>query len=237
MIQVKCPKCREVVRLDDDQAGGVGSCTECGQRFRVPTPKPASPIRPKPAAARARPEAEEPQDEDEDDVLAELDEEDGAAPARPKKRKARRPADDEDEEEEEDRPRRRRRRRVKRWSGELLPGVSMTMTAFLGLVLLWLVLAGVAFIPVDAVSGLALLALVGLGLILIVVGRIWVLIMAFRDGAQTGMTCLLFPLYTLRFVAENQEDAGPPYLVFIIGVAMIVSAVGIAYLHTGGGHP
>jgi hypothetical protein len=243
MIQVKCPKCREVVQLDDDQAGGVGSCTECGQKFRVPTPKQTSPVRPRPAAAPAR-KAAQPEEEDEEEILAEVDEEedeeDEEAPAKPKKRKARRPADEDEEEDEdeEDRPRRRRRgrrRRVKKWSGELIPGISNTATAFLGLVVLWLAMAGVAFLPVPVVSDLAIGGLALLGLVLILVGRLWVLVLAFRDSGQTGMMCLFFPLYTLRFVAENQEDAGPPYLLFIIGVSMILSAIGIAYLHSGGG--
>jgi hypothetical protein len=229
VIQVKCPKCREVVRLDDDLAGGVGTCTECGQKFRVPTPKATSQISARPPAAGPRPKAEEP--EEDEDVLAEVDEEEDEADTKPKKRKARR-ADEDDDEDDEDRPRRRRRRRrPKKWSGELIPGVSMTVTAFLAVLLVWLVLAGVAILPVPVVSGAALSGLVLLGLALIVGGRIWLVVLAFHCDQYTGCMVLFFPFYSLRFVAENQDDAGKPFLLFLIGILMVISAGVVAAVH------
>jgi hypothetical protein len=83
MIRLKCPKCAHPIAVDDDQAGGVGECDDCGARFRVPAKSKAAV-----ASRRA--------DDDEDD--------DKVAAGSPRARKTR-AADDEDED---DRPRRRR---------------------------------------------------------------------------------------------------------------------------------
>jgi hypothetical protein len=52
MIRVKCPKCASPVSVADADAGGVGSCPRCGQKFRVPTSKPPPMT---PPSGRARP--------------------------------------------------------------------------------------------------------------------------------------------------------------------------------------
>src|SRR5438876_1043445 len=55
MIRIKCPKCANPLAIPDTQAGGVGSCPKCGQKFRVPAvaAKPSDSSRPE-AAARPR---------------------------------------------------------------------------------------------------------------------------------------------------------------------------------------
>src|SRR5579863_7892210 len=63
MIRVICPKCEKRLSVSDSQAGGVGNCPECGQKFRIPGTKPAesSKSQPaKPAAMRTAP-AQKPQ--------------------------------------------------------------------------------------------------------------------------------------------------------------------------------
>lgn len=55
MIRAKCPKCGKPVVVDEAQAGGVGACPHCGQKFRVPGGAKAEPAvkaappKPKPA--------------------------------------------------------------------------------------------------------------------------------------------------------------------------------------------
>jgi DNA-directed RNA polymerase subunit M/transcription elongation factor TFIIS len=88
MIRIKCPKCAAPLALEDAKAGGVGECTECGAKFRVPAPKVKAPKR----ASRAVDDDDEDDYEDEDDE----DEVDERGPGR---RRARR-SDIEDDEDE-----------------------------------------------------------------------------------------------------------------------------------------
>jgi hypothetical protein len=88
MIRIKCPKCAAPLALEDSSAGGVGECTECGAKFRVPAAKAKPPKR----ASRVVDDDEEDDYEDEDDE----DEEDERGPGR---RRARR-SDIEDDEDE-----------------------------------------------------------------------------------------------------------------------------------------
>ncbi|HYV36152.1 MAG TPA: hypothetical protein VE988_10640 [Gemmataceae bacterium] len=93
MIRVKCPKCAFSLALDDDEAGQVGECTECGARFRVPTPKAAAPSRPRPAEDKKRPPPrprDYDDDEDEDEDEEELDDQKPKKPAaKPRAKEAR----------------------------------------------------------------------------------------------------------------------------------------------------
>jgi len=36
MIRVECPKCEQVLRIDEELAGSASTCPECSGRFRVP---------------------------------------------------------------------------------------------------------------------------------------------------------------------------------------------------------
>ncbi|HMC88689.1 MAG TPA: hypothetical protein VKI17_04035 [Gemmataceae bacterium] len=36
MIRMQCPKCEKKLGVSDSLAGGVGTCPECGQKFRIP---------------------------------------------------------------------------------------------------------------------------------------------------------------------------------------------------------
>src|SRR5262245_12798383 len=58
MIRAKCPKCAQVVSLPDSAAGGIGSCSHCGQKFRVPAatrkPAPSQEAKANPAAPAPR---------------------------------------------------------------------------------------------------------------------------------------------------------------------------------------
>src|SRR5262249_49408283 len=53
MIRAKCPKCSQILNLEDSAAGSVASCPHCSQKFRVPSPKqPPAPAK-KPRASEA----------------------------------------------------------------------------------------------------------------------------------------------------------------------------------------
>src|SRR5439155_23920560 len=45
MIRIKCPKCATALMVEDSAAGGVGECTDCGTRFRIPAAKVTVPAR------------------------------------------------------------------------------------------------------------------------------------------------------------------------------------------------
>src|SRR5262245_10193320 len=83
MIRIKCPKCATALMVDDSSAGGVGECTDCGTRFRIPATK---------VTAQARITSD--QDDDEDKEV-----EDRITRKRPSRR--RRDEDDEEEKKEE----------------------------------------------------------------------------------------------------------------------------------------
>jgi transcription elongation factor Elf1 len=79
MIRIKCPKCSTSLTLDDDEAGQVGECTDCGAKFRVPARKAAAPVRvAKGDAVKKRPPARA----DDDDAEDRDDEPRQAAPKR-----------------------------------------------------------------------------------------------------------------------------------------------------------
>ncbi len=61
MIRIKCPKCSVVLKLDDEEAGQVGQCDDCGAKFRVPAKKAAAAPRP------SDPDEDEDDDDDDDD--------------------------------------------------------------------------------------------------------------------------------------------------------------------------
>src|SRR2546423_15598367 len=61
MLRIKCPKCATPLAVDDEDAGGVGECTECGIKFRIP----AAVAKAKVPAGAGR-EGEDDEDEPED---------------------------------------------------------------------------------------------------------------------------------------------------------------------------
>jgi DNA-directed RNA polymerase subunit M/transcription elongation factor TFIIS len=90
MIRIKCPKCAAPLALDDDEAGGVAECTECGAKFRVPAAKGKASVR----------AADDDDDDDEDDD----DEDDEEERASSRRRGRRRSADDDEDDEDEVNP-------------------------------------------------------------------------------------------------------------------------------------
>ena len=71
MIRLKCPKCSEILSLDDSEAGQVAKCTDCGAKFRVPDRKGTAAARaakgPEKAAAPAKRAKSDKEEEDNED--------------------------------------------------------------------------------------------------------------------------------------------------------------------------
>jgi hypothetical protein len=134
-----------------------------------------------------------------------------------------------DDRDEEDRRPRRRRRRRRRSSGgfrlpeEIIPGVGNFLSILIILGAVWVLLAGVALLlpPLGVL-------LMFLGMLLAFVGNIWFLIVAFQDDTMTGLLCLFLPMYALFFLLNNQDTAGRPFLIGVVGVLMMVSGGAIA---------
>jgi hypothetical protein len=175
----------------------------------VPSPIPMSEApaaiqEPHPVAIPVEPLAEDPLD---------------AVPVGPKRSRS-------DDYDDYDRPRRRRRRR-RRQSGlgfqlptQLIPGISNFMALLVLLGAIWLLLGGVALLAPPLGVFLVLL-----GILLSTVGRVWFLVIAFQDDLMTGLLCLLVPLYDIIYLINNQDSAGPPFLVNLIGIMMAFSGI------------
>jgi hypothetical protein len=174
-------------------------------------PTPPIPVADVPAAVRPDPPLAVP-------VVAD-DEPLDAVPAEPARR-----ATDRDDEDHRRRPRRRRRRRRSSggfsWPTELIPGVGNFVAIMIIIGALWVLIAGLALLlpPLG-------IFLVLLGGLLAVVGQIWFLLVAFQDDFTTGLLCLLLPVYALIYLVTNQENAGPPFLVNLLGVLMAASGI------------
>jgi Leucine-rich repeat (LRR) protein len=142
MIRAKCPKCTQILSLEDAAAGSVASCPHCGQKFRVPgAKKPAAAEPPKPKPARPAPPQAKPKPAVEEvvdggyGVMAASDlppppkVETGPMPLefRMMEERAREEAEgDEDEEPEEEvvrRPKKKKKKKAKKPT-QLIPGMS-----------------------------------------------------------------------------------------------------------------
>jgi hypothetical protein len=185
---------------------------------------------------RRRPPARQEEEEDEGFEVVEEPEErpkkrrpaatDEEEEERPRKRRRAEEEEDEEEEEEEERPRKKRRKKRRRSSrsggGELIPGLSNFAAMLIGIVVGWLLLAGVSL----AVPPLAMLLSLG-GLALAFAGGLWLLIVAFQDDVVKGILCLVVPFYALIYVILNLDTAGRPFLIWMLGNLMMFSAAGI----------
>src|SRR5262245_56396306 len=69
MIRIKCPKCSFPLAVPDEQAGKPGECTQCGSKFRIPTPKATvNDDNEKRRPSRRRDDDDDDEDDDDDDL-------------------------------------------------------------------------------------------------------------------------------------------------------------------------
>jgi len=65
-------------------------------------------------------------------------------------------------------------------------------------------------------------AVIALGVILLLIGDIWILVRAFKTGFLWGLGSLFIPLVGLVFVLLNLRDTWKPLLLEIVGTVIIV---------------
>jgi DNA-directed RNA polymerase subunit M/transcription elongation factor TFIIS len=184
MIRIKCPKCAAPLALDDDQAGGVGECTECGAKFRVPKAK--APVRTRKADADDDDEDED--DDDEDDE----EEERSSSRARPRRRPRGRDEDDEDDDE-----------------GDTVMGPSRRSRATSGTLKGNLIMVGIMLVIVMVV-GLASIFLNKLGttgFIGSVIGALLCSIMVVRAATKDGGTLAFICVVLMMFIVLSAGGA------------------------------
>ena len=68
------------------------------------------------------------------------------------------------------------------------------------------------------------LALVGV--LLAVIGNLWIVVLAFRTGLLWGLGCLFVPLVGLVYCALNFRETWKPLVLAIIGLAMFFANFG-----------
>ena len=78
------------------------------------------------------------------------------------------------------------------------------------------------------------MALDGIGYIIMLVGSIWVLVIAFQESVLWGVCALLIPFAILVFVVMNWEKAGKPFLISLAGIVPMVIGTVIAASGAGG---
>ena len=66
------------------------------------------------------------------------------------------------------------------------------------------------------------LGLMGIGAIIAVIAGIWFLVVAFSESVLWGLGCLLIPFVSLIFLIMHWDKAGKPFLVNVLGFALIL---------------
>ena len=68
-------------------------------------------------------------------------------------------------------------------------------------------------------------ALLIVGMILGVVGGIWLLVIAFKTSVWWGLGSLLIPFVSLIFVIMHWQPSKKPFLIYIAGAVLVIIAV------------
>jgi hypothetical protein len=232
MINIECPTCQSKLAIKEMYSGKVVLCPKCKGKMRIPhLDAEVEEEAPEQRVATSRADTPRPRQR-----VEEFSERTSAPPKR-------RPVDD-DDEEDDDRPRRRRggdedfafddespppRRRKKRrrrrrrresesWS---LSDVDWGLWMLIGLGVIALIGFGgaagaIAFPP------LMLLPIL-LGLLMVFVGYVWFMIIAFQDDVVQGCLCLFIGIYRLYYTIVNFDEVKVPFLIEMVGVVMVIS--------------
>ena len=198
MLRIKCPKCATPLAVDDEDAGGVGECTECGIKFRIPA-----------AVAKAKVPARTARGDDEDDDDEE--QERASRSERPARRRRRR--DEEDEEEDEDKDaafvERERQARLARQMSEMTRmNIRMCIALVVGTILLGI--AGV-FINRVAIYGMVI------GVVLIILCNIMVSRMAHAESIFWFIVCRFVPAMVIVYCILHWHQTKRYVIVFFGG--------------------
>jgi hypothetical protein len=207
MIRMQCPSCDKRLGIQDEQAGKVGICPACNERFNIPAAPAAEAIttsRPRKKAAPG-PRNEAP------------------PPARLKRRRS---EDDEDEsfseeDEEDERPVRKGGRKQRKSAS----GLSAYTITLIGLGAVGLLLLGLAFVW-PALS----LAPMVLGYLTMAAGGIWFLVVAFQDSPVSGLLCLFVPFFSLFYLVMHFEEEKKPFFMQLLGFALAMLGLTVSII-------
>lgn len=64
-----------------------------------------------------------------------------------------------------------------------------------------------------------------LGLLLFLIGFIWLVVIAFKKSMWWGVTCLLMPLTVLILADKERKATGIPGLLFFFGFILLFSGI------------
>ena len=70
-----------------------------------------------------------------------------------------------------------------------------------------------------------------IGCLLMFVGQIWFLIIAFQDDVVQGLLCLFIGIYALYYALTNLDEVKIPFGMQILGLVMIVSSFCAGGMH------
>jgi hypothetical protein len=124
-----------------------------------------------------------------------------------------------DEEEEVERPRRKKKkkRRRRRSSGLALDNFGIILIALAGT---WVIFLMLAFLSPNFAVILGIL-----GYLVMLVGGIWFLYVAFQESAAAGIFCFICGWYALYFLVTHWDEEKCPFFVQLIGLGMVLSSL------------
>ena len=241
MIRIKCPKCGKKLRIDDAQAGKVGTCPECGQKFRIPNKvvrvdEPSASARRRAEAQKAaaapsvkqspaRPNYEwEDNDSSPYTVIKEAEQ-----PPPKEVRLVNYDAGGEDLDAEEfgldqEYLKQKKEKKRKVAEAELVPGLTISNAILIGLAVIWLALAALTFLKPQS-----FVILWFLGSLVNFAAGIWFLVIAFMDdGPVIGICCIFIPFYSLYYLCTHWDRTGKTFRIGLMGVIMILTGISIA---------
>jgi hypothetical protein len=232
MIRFKCPKCQKAMGVDDSKAGALGMCPGCRATFRIPAaaappvsvPAPAPPplqSQVSPAPLPPVRSAPPPHYDDDASTYAVQLEAEAQDPVPVQKRLPTVVHDyetDDDDDEADYRARRRARRSGRGFSGDLIPGLSNFALVMIILGIGWIFLGGLTLLlPIAG------LMIIGAGILIGFISHVWMVKIAFEDGAGTGLAFLFVPFYSLMFIFSNLDRCGVPLLINLVGTGYIIT--------------
>jgi hypothetical protein len=71
------------------------------------------------------------------------------------------------------------------------------------------------------------MALLVIGILLSVVGGIWLLITAFQESVGWGLACMFLPIVSLIFVFLHWEESKRPFLIGLAGNILVIAGAAL----------
>lgn len=236
-LSFACEQCGKTFNVDESLAGNLGKCKRCGHIFTIPGPgrKPAAasaaPPRSRPGSSADRPRSAAqpvPQPTLAAPAFDPYGIDDAPAPLPPRRTPL---AAFENEEaavgSEPVQParttRKKRRKRGGVTGGWMLGGPVATglMALLAGLILVGVIVVGISL---GSVAGTLAMGAVGLGVILMFIGSIGSLVVAFQESAVCGLMFLFVPFYALYYLITRWDLVRRPFLINLAGTAILIGS-------------